>query len=55
MIPYHSDGKTCSLIIWPDMNGTLTIDCKLPVGRENKSVKKQIKIYLLTADTFGSA
>ena len=40
-----------------DMNGTLTVDGKLKNSTKKKLVKlsKIVKIYILTADTFGTA
>lgn len=39
-----------------DLNGTLTIDGHLPPGVKEKidRLKRQLKIYLLTADTYGT-
>ncbi|MGI5880344.1 MAG: HAD family hydrolase [Syntrophomonadaceae bacterium] len=51
-------GKTLQLnYLALDMNGTLTIDGTLPAGVEERinQLKNKLKIYLLTADTFGSA
>ncbi len=53
-IPGNEVMELHSLIL--DMNGTLTIDGILPEGVSERiqQLKNKLKIYLLTADTFGT-